>query len=134
MTGNLGFAVGFGAKTHLTLQITYTMASFNSSFKSAVALCRNRKGEDIYSSLDLSESELVSQLEAILKINPDVVHKRDEIGWTLLHHAAECRSPDFCKLLVDINPDLVKSVTHRGLNRGQLPFHHACSRGNVETA
>eukprot|EP00956_Cyclotella_meneghiniana_P011257 scaffold15837_cov49-Cyclotella_meneghiniana.AAC.3 len=98
------------------------MASSNSSFDSAVDLCYNEE--------DLSESELMSQFQAILKTNPDVATKSDDEGVTLLHHAAMYRSPDFCKLLVDRNPDLVRTAQLSGW----LPFHGACSGGNVETA
>lgn len=102
---------------------TYAMAS-SCSFNSARALCRNDEG--------LSESELVSKLEAILKTNPIVVHEDDGYdGRTLLHHAAFDRSPEFCKLLVDMNPDLLKFFSN---DERHLSFHLACVAGNVEAA
>ena len=98
------------------------MASSNRSLKSAVDLCYNEE--------DLSESKLVSQFEAILKTNPDVANKAGDEGITLLHHAVRYQSPDFCKLLIDTNPDLVRTAHISGW----LPFYSACSGGNVETA
>eukprot|EP00956_Cyclotella_meneghiniana_P012140 scaffold17228_cov49-Cyclotella_meneghiniana.AAC.5 len=100
------------------------MATSDSSFKSAQALCYNEG--------DLSESVLVSQLEAILKKSPQVVHEHDDCGDLLFHHAARRRSPEFCRLFVDIDPDLVKSASDYG--DGRLPLHLACATGNIETA
>eukprot|EP00956_Cyclotella_meneghiniana_P011258 scaffold15837_cov49-Cyclotella_meneghiniana.AAC.4 len=89
------------------------------------SLQRNNEGR--------SESELVSQLEAILKANPDVAVETSRPPGpvlTLLHHAARLRSPEFCRLLIDVNPNLVRTAN----NRGTLPFHIACLGSNVETA
>eukprot|EP00956_Cyclotella_meneghiniana_P032622 scaffold90390_cov50-Cyclotella_meneghiniana.AAC.3 len=78
----------------------------------------------------LSESASLSQLKEVLEMHPEIVHRETVIGHSLLHDAAECRSPEYCKLFLDIDLNLVKSVS----SRGRLPFHHACSKGNVETA
>ena len=91
-------------------------------YESVVALCKN---DDC-----LDESELLSQLEAILKENPNVARETDEDINTLLHWAAMHRSPAFCKLLIDVNPDLVKIADSYNM----LPFHDACLQCNVETA
>eukprot|EP00956_Cyclotella_meneghiniana_P022782 scaffold43448_cov51-Cyclotella_meneghiniana.AAC.4 len=63
-------------------------------------------------------------------MHPEIVHRETINDHSLLHDAAECRSPEYCKLFLDIDPNLVKSVS----SKGRLPFHHACSKGNVETA
>ena len=83
-------------------------------------LCYNDDGR--------SESELLEQLKLILSANPDVEVISD--GWTLLHRAAEERSPEFCKLLVEFNPEVVRVTDPNGW----LPFHWSCERKNVETA
>ena len=93
-----------------------------SPFDSAKALFYNNNGR--------SESELVTLLETILKNSPDVANEVDDDGWTLLHHAARLRSPEFCRLLIDMNSNLVRTAD----NMGQVPFHLACSWGNVQTA
>ena len=93
------------------------------SFDSVCDLCHNHER--------LSKSELASRLEAILKTNPDVAHEEDRYGHTLLHHAVlNRRLPDFCKLLVDVNPVVVKDDNN---GRRPLPLHVACSKCNVET-
>eukprot|EP00956_Cyclotella_meneghiniana_P030103 scaffold74946_cov46-Cyclotella_meneghiniana.AAC.5 len=99
----------------------------SSSFKSVKALCGNDNNH--------TESDLLLQLSAILQSDPDVVQELDDTpfignGRTLLHHAAECSSPEFCQLLIDMNPDLVKTAD----NSGVLPFHSACFESNARTA
>ena len=76
----------------------------------------------------LEESELIPQLRVILNDNPNVVHERDEDDWTLLHHAACHRSPEFCQVLVSQNNGLVRTAD------GSLPFHLACINKNIDTA
>eukprot|EP00956_Cyclotella_meneghiniana_P023869 scaffold47168_cov25-Cyclotella_meneghiniana.AAC.3 len=98
----------------------------SSSFRSAVALCPNDN--------KLTESKLLLQMSAILQSNPNVVQEKHDgeyrFGSTLLHYAACGRSPEFCQLLIDMNPDLVKTADHYGV----LPFHVACYKSNVRTA
>ena len=95
----------------------------SSSFKSAIALCKNFYNQ--------TESQLLLQLSTILKSNADVVQEKYGTGRTLLHYAAQRgRSPEFCQQLIDANPDLVKTVD----NNGKLPFHLACSQKNIRTA
>lgn len=88
----------------------------------------------------LPESELVRRLKHSL-ICPNVLSTRVEDGWTLLHIAAAYgRSREFCRLLIDLNPSLVKARN----NDGWLPLHMACyecnfnwenanENGNVDT-
>eukprot|EP00956_Cyclotella_meneghiniana_P010329 scaffold14277_cov69-Cyclotella_meneghiniana.AAC.3 len=75
------------------------------------------------------EFELLSQLSDILKTNPNVVYEKRD-GWTLLHSAALHRPPEFCQLLIDANPNLVRTLN----NDGELPVHVACLHVNVKTA
>ena len=76
-------------------------------------------------------SELISQLRAILKDNPDVVYeKSDYVRSTLLHHAAVSRSPEFCQVLISLNEDLVRALDIFE----NLPFHAACRSANINTA
>eukprot|EP00956_Cyclotella_meneghiniana_P025776 scaffold54458_cov36-Cyclotella_meneghiniana.AAC.1 len=49
---------------------------------------------------------------------------------TLLHYAAERRSPEFCKVIHDQNDTLVKTKD----DDGWLPLHCACFYGNVNAA
>eukprot|EP00956_Cyclotella_meneghiniana_P036561 scaffold127428_cov25-Cyclotella_meneghiniana.AAC.1 len=82
-------------------------------------------------SIDRPESDLLSELETILNANPDIVHKRDERGHTLLHFAASHRSPVFCQLILKANPQLV-NTPH--IDNGRLPFHFSCYQANIKTA
>eukprot|EP00956_Cyclotella_meneghiniana_P010048 scaffold13870_cov77-Cyclotella_meneghiniana.AAC.3 len=91
--------------------------------------------DDIRSSLCeniwyLSESELVQKLQSI-QIDPEVLATTAENGLTLLHIAAGSgRSREFCKVLIDLDPTLLKALSHWGC----LPVHRACGTGNMETA
>ena len=90
-------------------------------YESVYDLCRNDR--------QLSENELVEQLERILETDPDVLRETDERGNTLLRNAIMYqRSLNFCKLLIDHNPDLVRTTD----NDGSLPIHIACWNTNNE--
>eukprot|EP00956_Cyclotella_meneghiniana_P019668 scaffold33995_cov56-Cyclotella_meneghiniana.AAC.1 len=69
-------------------------------------LCHNVKDHD--------KSELLLQLSVILQSDPSVVHIKDVTfyGMTILHYAAESVGllPEFCKLLKDVNPNLLKAI------------------------
>ena len=106
----------------------------SSTFDSILSLCRNHEG--------LPESELLSRLGPIVETNPDALQEkyspngrgfsRLETGFTLLHFAAANRSPQFCEILVNSKPDLLRN-SDNGI--GILPFHSTCMRkGRVETA
>ena len=75
--------------------------------------------------LGLSESDLLKELRSILTTNPNVVNQRvaDCDDFTLLHCAVYDRSIDFCEMLVELNPDLVKIAN----SVRDLPLHIACS-------
>ena len=78
-------------------------------------VCRNDR--------QLPEKELVEQLERILETDSDVLLETNEFGDTMLRYAiAYKRSLNFCKLLIDHNPDLVRTTD----NDGSLPIHSAC--------
>ena len=77
--------------------------------------------------LRFSEHELVEKQTRILKglglLVPGVLRQTDERGWTLLHHAIDNRrSFNFCKVLIDHDPNLVKTPC----NSISLPIHAAC--------
>jgi ankyrin repeat protein len=95
-------------------------------FKAIKALC--------FKSETRPESELVEALESIIQSNPLAVRERDANGWgpTLLHWAAQNRSVDFVKRLVesDGGRECVMAIN----SRGRLPIHIACIYGNVEVA
>eukprot|EP00956_Cyclotella_meneghiniana_P029403 scaffold71027_cov58-Cyclotella_meneghiniana.AAC.4 len=106
----------------------------SSTFDSILSLCRNHEG--------LPESELLSRLGPIVETNPDALQEkyspngrgfsRLETDFTLLHFAAANRSPQFCEILVNAKPDLLRN-SDNGI--GILPFHSTCMRkGRVETA
>ena len=118
--------VEIGLKTNSTTRGLSTKPSNRSAYYSCVDLCANK---------ELEESELVSQLRVILKTNPDVVHERGEgeqgaVGYTLLHHAALRRSPEFCQMLLSLDEDLVRTAD----TDGSLPFYLACEYSNTNTA
>ena len=78
-----------------------------------------------------SESDALEKLSSFLSTNPNVVREVDGLRQTLLHHAAAGkRSPEFCKLLVQLNPEAVRATD----SFGSLPFHLSCSANNVDTA
>ena len=74
----------------------------SSSFKFVKSLCQYRVTNN------LEKSDFLEQLKSALSANPDVVHEVDSEGWTLLHYAAMYRSDEFCKLLVELNPEAVR--------------------------
>eukprot|EP00956_Cyclotella_meneghiniana_P003015 scaffold3715_cov60-Cyclotella_meneghiniana.AAC.3 len=82
------------------------------TFDYIAALCRN--------DYDLSESELVSKLRAT-DIDPSVLSERYGAGGeTLLHLAVyEGRSPEFCRVLHELDITLVKTTNDYGM----LPIH-----------
>jgi hypothetical protein len=77
-----------------------------------------------------SESELITQLETILRTNPEVLNEQDDYGRTLLHWAIIIvrRSVGFIKLLVETNLESVRTID----SHGNLPIHAACFACNVE--
>ena len=61
---------------------------------------------------------------------PEVTNFIDQNGLSLLHHAARNQSPEFCKVLVDMDPF---TLLRAACNKGQLPLHESCISGNLET-
>eukprot|EP00956_Cyclotella_meneghiniana_P015886 scaffold24692_cov67-Cyclotella_meneghiniana.AAC.1 len=105
--------------TALTTPKPYIMAVYDEIRD----LCRNFK-------LKLPESELVLRLKST-RIDPGVLATTSEYGFTLLHDAAMFgRSPEFCKLLIELRPAFVETRD----NYRCLPVHAACVYCNVETA
>eukprot|EP00956_Cyclotella_meneghiniana_P014383 scaffold21514_cov33-Cyclotella_meneghiniana.AAC.1 len=88
----------------------------------AHALCRN--------DYKLSEPALLSQLESVLTKDPNVVLGIDNDGFTLLHIAAGLLSPEFCKMIAEVDSELVRSTT----NEGRLPIHYSCLKNNTQNA
>ena len=99
----------------------YAKIPMKDVYNEAVELCYNDEA--------LPEEELCSRLKPILNARPDVVHETDEEGCTLLHHAAQKRQIDFCKLLVEKDAHLVS--VKMPTPQGWLPFHGACCDCNV---
>ena len=66
--------------------------------------------------------ELLDEMNLILAENPRVAHETDDFGKTLLHIAAECLPLEFCKILIERNPEAVMLTD----NMGALPFHRSC--------
>ena len=86
---------------------------------------------------DYPQSEMLEEeLKLILELYPNVAYETDDRfmarGFTPLHHAAMNRSPEFCKLLIEMNPEAVRVTT--SCFWGVLPIHISCVRNNVETA
>ena len=81
---------------------------------------------------DNLEYELLEQLKSILEANPYVVRETDAASsdWTLLHYAAQRRSVEFCKLLIEQNDAALMTPNIMG----SLPFHISCIYKNIETA
>ena len=94
----------------------------SSSFHAITPLCSNHD--------NLSESELLEKLDAILQECPEVAHERDEYDYTLLHFAAMHRPLEFCNKLIELNFNAIKSQSDSGM----LPFHFACRCNNVDNA
>jgi ankyrin repeat protein len=104
----------------------------NDVFESILAICK--------SYCTAAESTLIDRLKAIIDKDPSAArlaivngrdHSRFGRGMTLLHHAADRRSPEFCQVLVEMDIGL---ETVRATDRfGNTPLHCAC-RGSYHTA
>jgi ankyrin repeat protein len=77
---------------------------------------------------------LVEQLEAIIQTSLTVMRERDDDGWTLIHFAAQYRSVDFIKVLVESDRGRECVGTMTIAPRGRLPIHIACIYCNFEVA
>eukprot|EP00956_Cyclotella_meneghiniana_P025306 scaffold52590_cov23-Cyclotella_meneghiniana.AAC.4 len=97
----------------------------------------NANNSDAYNSIadlliygDIPDDEALRRAKALLRMHPNVVEETDDRGLTLLHAAAGSRGSEFCKLLVKMKPDLVRTADIDG----ELPVHTACSfNSNGET-
>eukprot|EP00956_Cyclotella_meneghiniana_P025304 scaffold52590_cov23-Cyclotella_meneghiniana.AAC.2 len=79
---------------------------------------------------DIPDDEALLLGKALLKMHPNAVREADRLfGLTLLHFAAVRRGPELCKLLIEMNPDLVRTAS----NIGVLPVCISCHNVNVET-
>ena len=81
----------------------------------------------IYSK-DLTETEKVKRLKAILTTNPDVVNETNDQGVTLLNYAALHQSVEFCRLLAEGNLEAARTPDDYAC----LPIHNACWSHNLE--
>eukprot|EP00956_Cyclotella_meneghiniana_P028571 scaffold66902_cov23-Cyclotella_meneghiniana.AAC.2 len=72
---------------------------------------------------DFPDNEALRRAKALLRMHPNVVEETDDRGLTLLHYAAGSRGPKFCKLLIKMKPDLVRTADIDG----ELPVHTSCS-------
>ena len=87
------------------------------------------------------ESTRLEQLKTLLSADPDLARERTDrlslllgesnIEITQLHLAAIDQSVEFCKLLVELDPEAVRTCDDFDQ---ALPIHLACGNGNIETA
>ena len=107
---------------HLSLLLPFYTTQIMATFNDVRALCMNQA--------HLSEPELVSRLRS-MEIELNVLAARDPEGATLLHCAVEYgRSPEFCRVIHELDATLVKTQD----NYGWLPLHEACQAVSVDTA
>ena len=78
---------------------------------------------DLLHNDSIPDDEALSRGKALLKMHPNAVSEANEWGFTLLHTAAGHRGPKFCKLLIKMKPDLVRTADIDG----ELPVHTSCS-------
>ena len=83
---------------------------------------------DLLHNDSIPDDEALSRGKALLKMHPNAVQEADQWGLTLLH-ATVRRGPEFCKLLVEMSPDLARTANNFGL----LPVHKSCQDRNFET-
>ena len=57
------------------------------------------------------------------------VNKKDPLGWTALHYAAENGNTDLCKLLIEKGADVNQCTNHK-----MTPLHLAQNRQRTATA
>ena len=78
---------------------------------------------------ECSNSYVSDKLRYYLGKNPNAVNERDDYGGTLLHYAViGCRTIEYCKILMDLNAELVKTPD----SDQRLPIHYACeNQGNI---
>jgi ankyrin repeat protein len=105
----------------------YSGSSRTDAFESIKALCSKSETRP--------EPELLELLKTIIQSiqsNSSAVRERDARGCKLLHYAAQYRSVDFIKLIVEAVGSLecAKAIDISG----RLPIHVACYYGNVEVA
>ena len=100
------------------------------SYESIESLCLNY-GLNGLNTGHRTEPELVKELTAILTANPEVANETDDYGMLLLHLAVCWRSVEFCKVLVEKNPQAVRTADDL---HGQLPFHYSCSVCKIDVA
>jgi ankyrin repeat protein len=80
-------------------------------------------------------SRPVAEIRSILENNSRVVLEQDENRESLLHHAIDYgfrSSLEYCRVLLEFDPTR-ESLQLRNFD-GDLPFHLACSRSNLEMA
>lgn len=84
--------------------------------QSLISLCKNVDRDP--------ESALLQDMRLVFYIDPNAANGIADNGMTVLHCAViYCRSVEFCKLLIERKPELVKTPD----NDGMLPIHHTCS-------
>ena len=83
-----------------------------------------------YANVGLEESVSMEMLKLLVGVSPVSVTHADGDGDSPMHIAADNKSPEFCKVLVDAwGPELVKFESDDGI----LPVHKACGYGRPDT-
>lgn len=83
-----------------------------------------------YTNDGLDESVSMEILKLLIAAAPSSVRHADSDGDLPIHIAADNKSPEFCKILIDAwYPDAVRFESDDGI----LPVHQACGYGRVET-
>ena len=67
-------------------------------------------------------------LKLVLDAYPEAIRHTNRRGHLPLHHAATKRSPEFCRMLVELYPESVRVAASGG-----LPLHYACSHNTLPT-
>jgi len=80
---------------------------------------------------DLDDTTAMKILAFLIRRYPGSVQVQDETGYLPIHFAVERRSTEFCKVLVDINPESVRvtTTTTTYSYAGSLPIHLAVQGG-----
>jgi len=83
-------------------------------------LCKNKK-------VDKTTAEKTSMLLA--ERHHQAVRHADNLGFLPLHYACGSKSPEFCRVLLEMYPGSARITDRDGL----LPLHYACFMNNVAT-
>ncbi len=83
-------------------------------------LCCNRTME---------EAAALQVLKLLIEKNPEATRHVDGLGQVPIHNASLLRSPEFCRVLLDVCPGSERITTTKGF----LPLQYACWKGTLPT-